>query len=119
MKDIPTLRKPAFENTGQSFGKKELETSIIEYQKTELEKQGLSTIGLSNKVAPWTLNNYYDLVVADPKLAITSSSIAKNVSRIVAEKSIRSTMTHVVTAALYLFGKRPFRKPWLRVLSRV
>jgi hypothetical protein len=109
MNDLEILQKPAFERNGQSFGKTELEKNIIKYRNEEWEKRGLSTVGLPDKVHPRTLNNYHDLVVADPALAITSSSISKSEARIIAENSIRSTMSYVITGsiALFLFGKAP------------
>ena len=110
MLDDATIKLIAQEvqnNTGQAFGKSELNDIIVRHIKQSIIDAGHVPVNIPDKLNPTTLNNYIAQIAMVTDVAIVNSSIPKTNTRYAAENSIQGVFSNALLIASTHFVEVP------------
>ena len=116
-KDIVSIREEICNAGGEAFNIKSIKNKVQDRVDQKMVKKGIMPSNITKKfLSKRALCIYYNMIACDEKLGVSSNPTKKTIARAQAEKSLRSTMSFILTVALtsFIVGKAPKNHPALK-----
>ena len=102
-KDIDDIAKKLSNDSGNTYGKKELEKQLLSLQKKKINDAGHVALNVPDSMNKTSLNNYMARLAFHPELSTVTSAIRKTGARYAAEHSYRAAFNFALLVAVTHF----------------